>query len=227
MLFYLGNDPALKRIQPALVAEAKSFGLCADEYTTEQPSTGHWSPQLYVRESVRMRGATVLTQAQVCKPEPSPTAVGLSKWQVDIHAVQRVAAEVNGTWRVVNAGGRDGGRDRVSYCPGGLLEIPYEALVPARDDTSNLLVPVCISATHIAFATYRLEAQYAVFGHAAGTAAALALASGGPGPGGILRNGAAAAAVHHTAVQDINVTALRAVLLEQKQLLHAVPAARK
>jgi hypothetical protein len=200
MLYYLGNDPELRKLQPKLVAEAGSYGLCADEYSTEEPSTGHWSPQLYVRESVRLKGATVLTQHDICDPQPSATGVGLSKWAVDIHAVQRLAAQVNGSWRVINSGGRDAGRDPAPFCHCGLTEIPYEALTPRRDDTANLLVPVCVSSTHVAFATYRLEAQYAIFGHAAGAAAVL---------------------VGEGSVQDVNVTELRALLVSQKQLISA------
>lgn len=188
------------------MAEAVSYGLCADEYGTEEPSTGHWSPQLYVRESVRLVGAKVLTQHDVCAPEPSASSVGLSKWGVDVHAMQRVAAKVNDSWRVVNAGGRDDGRDPAPYCHSTLVEVPYEALTPKSDDTANLLVPVCVSSTHIAFATYRLEAQYAVFGHAAGAAAALSLKLKGEAVG---------------TVQKVSVPELRTLLLSQKQLLKA------
>ena len=207
MLFYLGKDPELRKLQPGLVQEAASFGLCADEYTTEEPSTGHWTPQLYVRESVRLKGAKVLTQKDICEHEPSKTSVGISKWGIDIHAERRVAAKVKGSWRVVNAGGRDGGRDPAPFCHTDLTEIPYEALTPRRNDTSNLLVPVCVSSTHMAFATYRLEAQYAIFGHSSGAAAALALKqTGGP------------------TVQDVDVAELQALLLSQKQLLKVQPS---
>ena len=79
-----------------------------------------------------------------------------------MHAVQRLAAidPATGNWRVYNTGGRDAGRQHSDACPGGLVEVPYEALTPKREDTANLLVPVCASFTHIAFATFRLESQY-------------------------------------------------------------------
>ena len=202
LLYYLGNDDALRKMQPALVDEMKVYGRCADEYG-EMPD--RWTPQLYVRESIRLRGAKVMTQADVCHPAHAPTAVGLSKWGVDVHAVQRLAAldPATGNWRVYNTGGRDAGRQHIASCPGGLVEVPYEALTPKRGDTANLLVPVCASFTHIAFATFRLESQYAVFGHASGTAAALALASSRAAP----------------TVQDVNVARLRALLVVQKQLI--------
>lgn len=164
-----------------------------------------WTPQLYVRESIRLRGSKIMTQDDVCHPEPSPTGVGLSKWGVDVHAVQRLAATDpdTGNWRVYNAGGRDAGRMKIASCKGGLVGVPYEALTPKADDTSNLYVPVCASFIHVAFATYRLESQYAVFGHACGTAAALALKISKQTP----------------TVQNVNVTDLREVLLKQHQLL--------
>jgi len=202
LLYYLANDVELAKIQPTLVAEMKSYGRCADEYG-EMPD--RWTPQLYVRESIRLRGAKVITQADVCNPEPSPTGVGVSEWGVDVHAVQRLAAvdPNTGNWRVYNAGGRDAGRDHIASCKGGLVEVPYEAMIPKVDDTTNLYVPVCPSFTHIAFATYRLESQYAIFGHACGTAAALALKDSKEAP----------------TVQNVNVTDLRMMLLKQHQLL--------
>ena len=104
---------------------------------------------------MRLRGTRVITQHDVCDPHPEPTTVGLSKWAVDIRelmiwhclraltyksdasyantdAEKRVAAQVNGSWRVVNAGGRDAGRDHAPFCHCGLTEIPYEALIPRR-----------------------------------------------------------------------------------------------
>jgi hypothetical protein len=202
LLYYLGNDPDLARIQPALVAEVQSYGRCADEYN-EMPD--RWTPQLYVRESIRLRGARVLTQNDVCSPQPSPNGVGVSKWGVDVHAVQRLAAidPLSGNWRVYNAGGRDAGRQKIASCKSGLVEVPYEALIPKANDTANLYAPVCASFTHIAFATYRLESQYAVFGHSAGAASTLALKQSKTAP----------------TVQNVNVTELRTLLLQQHQLL--------
>jgi len=96
LLYYLGNDPELRKIQPGLVASVAEWGLCGDEYA----DTGHWTPQLYVRESVRLRGAAVITQADICDTTQPTVAssVGLSKWGVDIHDVKRVAWKINDTW---------------------------------------------------------------------------------------------------------------------------------
>jgi len=127
LLYYLGNDAELETLQPGLVKEVKAYGLCGDEYPG---SLDHWTPQLYAREANRLVGAVVLTQDSVCHPRRVKASVGLSEWGVDIHAVERVAALVNGSWRVFNAGGRDTGRLKISTCPGGIVEVPYEAIIP-------------------------------------------------------------------------------------------------
>ncbi len=204
---FLRTDPA---VPAALRAEAALWALPLDEFE----ATGGFPPQLYVRESVRMRGAVVLTQHDVVGAAVgrSNASVGLSQWCVDVHAEQRVAlppALTGRGWEVADVGG-------VNTCSGDpmpwqLTEIPLGALTPARGDTPNLLVPVCASMTHIAFATYRLEAQYAVHGQSAAVAAVIALRTGGGGGGG------------GTAVQDVDIRALQAELRAQGQLIDAEP----
>ena len=208
LLHFLSTDATLLKIQPHLVAEMASWGLCADEY----PETNHWTPQLYVREGARLSGKRVMTQRNVRGMQNGPfeaTSMGTSRWGVDVHAVQRLAAQINGTWRVVNAGGRDAGR--LKNLPGStqLTEIPYEALIPQDRDTTNLLVPVCASFSHIAIATYRLEPQYAVFGHSAGVAAAFAVKD-------------------KVSVQEVDIPAVQNVLAKWSppQILHATQAPR-
>jgi hypothetical protein len=198
---FLRSDAA---VPAALRAEAARWALPLDEF----PATGGFPPQLYVRESVRMRGAVVLTQHDVVGAALgfSNASVGLSQWCVDVHAEQRAAvppALTGRGWEVADVGG-------VNTCSGDpmpwqLTEIPYGALTPARGDTPNLLVPVCASMTHIAFATYRLEAQYTVHGQSAAVAAVIALRSGG------------------AAVQDVDIRALQAELRAQGQLIDAKP----
>ena len=195
---FLRTDAAV----PALLrADAATFGLPADEFL----ATKHFPPQLYVREAVRMVGARVLSQGDVygAATRASNSSVGLSQWLVDIHTAQRVALPPalapSGSWEVGEAGGVN-----TVHGEWQLTEIPYEALTPRRAETQNLLVPVCASLTHVAFATYRLEPQYAVFGQSAAVAAVLAARAG-------------------VAVQDLDVAALRAELRAQGQLLDAAP----
>ena len=208
---FLRTDAA---VPAALRAEAARWALPLDEFN----ETGGFPPQIYVRESIRMRGAVVLTQHDVVGAAVglSNASVGLSQWCVDVHAEQRVAvppALTGRDWEVADVGG-------VNTCSGDpmpwqLTEIPFGALTPARGDTPNLLVPVCASMTHIAFATYRLEAQYAVHGQSAAVAAVMALRAGGSGGGGGGGGG--------IAVQDVNVHALQAELRAQGQLIDASP----
>jgi hypothetical protein len=178
-----------------------SYGLCSDEFN----ATGHYPPQLYVREAIRLVGARVLTQADVfgAKVRHDARSIGLSRWLVDIHAVQRIAVRdgQTGEWSVANAGGRN-----TVSAPWQLTEVAYDAIIPSAADpggASNLLVPACASFSHVGYASFRLEPQFAIFGHSAAVAAVLSL-----------RNASAD-------VQDLNVPALQKQLLAQGQILNA------
>ena len=83
-------------------------------------------------------------------------------------------------------------------------EIPYRALTPRESECANLLVPVSISASDVAFASFRMEPQFMIAGQAAGVAAALASANGRP-------------------VQRIDVAQLQNVLENSRQILHLQP----
>jgi hypothetical protein len=193
---FLRTDDA---VPASIRAEAAQWGLAADEFL----ATAGWPPQLYVRESVRMRGLRVMTQADVTGGTigTDPTSVGLSQWLVDIHSVRRIAAPPSSSfpyWDTVDAGDQN-----TAHKYWQLTEIPYGALIPALGDTASLLVPVCASFTHVGFATYRLEAQYMVFGQSASVAAVLALRAGS------------------IDVQSVSVAQLQVELLAQGQLLDA------
>jgi hypothetical protein len=126
--------------------------------------------------------------------------VGLSKWLIDIHNVLNMAAPPALTgrgWEVAATG-----RANTVHAQWQLTEVPYGALTPRRGEAANLLVPVCASFTHVAFSAYRLEPQYAIFGHSAGVAAVMAARAG-------------------AAVQDVPIGALQAELRAQGQLLDA------
>lgn len=168
-----------------------------------------------MRESVRLVGPIVLTQKDVVGKEAANgtggvgrwnRSVGLSEWGVDIHGMRRVVVTIDGREWITNAGGHDTMRCKPSKgCgpdyPSATVQVPYDAMTPQRNDTVNLLVPVCISSSHIAFSTYRLEPQYAIFGQSAGVAAAMAAKDNG----GV--------------VQDVDVAALQAMLTKAGQKL--------
>jgi hypothetical protein len=198
---FLGTD-ASGAVPPALQRSVGSFGLCGDEW----PATGHWPPQLYVREGVRMVGSPVWTEANVvgAATASSPTSVGLSRWLVDIHPVQRVAARdpATGDWFVANAGDVN-----TRHQTWQLSEVPWEVLLPPPCGAAcpgNLAAPTAPSMSHVAYATYRLEPQFGVIGQAAAVGAVLALRAGGG-----------------VSLRDLDVPALQAELVAQGQLINA------
>lgn len=186
---FLTTDPAV----PAPLREKLGkYGLCKDEF----PATGHWSPQLYVREGRRMRGATVMTQADILENRSKPDPIAVGSFPIDSHDCRRVA---RGDGVVVNEGTIypvriPGGKNGYAY------QVPYRAVTPKAGECSNLLVPVAISATHVAFSSIRVEPTWMAIGHGSGVAAALAAASGAD-------------------VQKLDYAELKKRLLAQKQAL--------
>ncbi len=174
--YFLANDP---RVPRPLQEEVRQYGLAKDEFV----DTGHWPNQLYIREARRMVGGFVATQKDLQTELTKPDVIGMGSYNSDSHNVQRF---VNEKGFVENEGD--------VQVPVEPYQIPYRVLLPKKSEAVNLLVPVCFSASHIAYSSLRMEPQYMILGHAAGAAAALAVRSG-------------------SAVQDVDVAAL------QKQLL--------
>jgi hypothetical protein len=162
-LYFLATD---SRVPPALQAEMKEWGLCADEFT----DTGNWPHQLYVREARRMIGEYVMSQKDIQTELTKPDVIGMGSYNSDSHNVQRRPTE-DGT-EVENEGDM-----QVRVSP---YQIPYRMLVPRRREATNLFVPVCFSATHVAYSTLRMEPQYMILGHAAGVAARMAIVANVP-----------------------------------------------
>jgi len=130
-----------------------AFGLAKDEFQDNQ----NWPYQLYVRESRRMLGEYVMTQRDIQESLTKPDSIGMGSYQSDSHHVVRVATPDGA---VENEG--------EMYVPVKPYQIPYRMLLPKRDTTSNLLSPVCFSASHVAYSTLRMEPQYMILGQAAG-----------------------------------------------------------
>ena len=156
-LYFLQNDPQVPR---ELHDEMAQWGLCRDEFT----DTGNWPRQLYVREARRMIGMYVMSQKDIQSELTKRDAIGMGSYNSDSHNVQRI---VNAEGFVENEGDM-----QVPVTP---YQIPYRVMLPKRADAINLLVPVCFSATHVAYSTLRMEPQYMIIGHAAGVAANLAI----------------------------------------------------
>jgi FAD dependent oxidoreductase len=160
LLWFLANDDEV----PARIGdELRQWGLCADEFT----DTGGWPHQLYVRDGRRMIGALVLTESDVLDARPQPDEVARGSYNIDIREVER-------TWRYLPEYERQPAVFNEGYLSVAVppYPIPYRSLTPRREDATNLLVPVCLSASHVAFGSVRMEPTLMMLGEAAGRAAA-------------------------------------------------------
>jgi hypothetical protein len=154
------------RVPAALQTDLANWGLCKDEYT----DNGNWSYQLYVREARRMVSDFVMTEKYCNKELPVTDAIAYGSYKMDSHNCQRVV--VNGM--IKNEGD-------VQIAPkNGPYPIAYRAIVPKTGECTNLIVPVCLSASHIAYGSIRMEPVFMMMGEAAGAAAVLAIDSGVP-----------------------------------------------
>jgi hypothetical protein len=183
LLWFVAHDP---RVPKAVQDELRTWGLPKDEFT----DNGNWSHQLYIREARRMVGAFVMTENELRKKKPTPDSVGMGSYTIDSHNVQRYVTP-EGT--VQNEGD-------IGVSTRGPYEIAYGALVPKKSECDNLLVPVAVSASHIAYGSIRMEPVFMILGQSAATAAALAIDGG-------------------TSVQEVHYDRLRERLLAGGQIL--------
>lgn len=164
LLYFYQTDP---RVPAVLQEEIRRWGLPKDEYVR----TGHWTHQLYIRESRRMIGAYVATQADCEGRAEIPDGIGYAAYGMDSHNCQRIVIEKDGKRMVKNEGNVEKG-------VGMPYPISYRSLTPKREECENLLVPVCLSASHIAYGSIRMEPVFLCMGQSAGLAASFA----GKGP---------------------------------------------
>ena len=182
-LYFIANDP---RVPAEVRDEMRKWGLAKDEFT----DSGGWPHQIYVRESRRMLGMFVMTEHELLKTRPTPDPVGMGSYTIDSHNVQRY---VTPDGAVQNEGD-------IGVSTNGPYSIAYGALVPRRGQAGNLIVPVCVSSSHIAFGSIRMEPVFMVLGQSAATAAALAIDGG-------------------VALQDVPYARLRDRLIKDGQVL--------
>ena len=161
-LYFLANDPSV----PAKIRESfAQWGLAKDEFT----DNGHWPHQIYVREARRMTADVVVNENHLKRKIPTPRSVGMGSYNMDSHNVQRIVVrDADGKAHVRNEGD-------VQVNPGRPYPIDYGALTPKKEQCANLLVPVCVSCTHIAYGSIRMEPVFMILGQSAATAACLAL----------------------------------------------------
>lgn len=163
LVYYVQNDPSV----PKKVREKYApWGLCKDEFT----DTGGWPHQMYIREGRRMQGEHVLTQKDLMTERRKKDCVGIAGYNIDIREVQWLSMR---TFFFPNAADELYMEGYVSQ-PVDPWDIPYRSLLPKSKECRNLLVPVCLSSSAVAFASFRMEPQLMIAGQAAGVAAALA-----------------------------------------------------
>jgi hypothetical protein len=160
-----------KRLPSHLGTEMRKWGYPKDEYT----DSNHWSPQAYIREARRMVGEYVMTQANCEGRATVDDGVGMAAYTMDSHNIQRV---------VVNGMVKNEGDVQVGGFPP--YPISYRSLIPKKTECTNLFVPVCLSATHIAYGSIRMEPVFMVLAQSSAVAAVMAIDK-------------------RTAVQDVNV----------------------
>jgi hypothetical protein len=164
LMYFLANDP---QVPKELQERVRKFGLDPDEFK----ASGHWPHQLYIREGRRMLSDYVMTQADCQSRRVAVDSVGLASYAMDSHFCQRVVVELGGKTTVRNEGGFG------HECPKP-YPVSYRSIVPKKSECANLLVPVCLSASHVAFGSIRMEPVFMILGQSAGTAAALAIGNG-------------------------------------------------
>ena len=190
---FFTNDPA---VSEEVRSQTSAYGLCRDEF----PEHGGWSPQLYVREGRRMKGQYVLSQKDIMDEPQKPDAIAISSFPIDSHDCQRIALKDGG---VLNEGTINPVHPPASKA-GYAYHVPYRSLLPKRAECENLLVPVSLSCTHVAFCSIRVEPTWMILGQSAGIAAALAVKT-------------------KAAVQDVPVADLQVRLKAAGQVLDLLP----
>lgn len=159
LMYFWATDPS---VHPNYREQVNSFGLALDEFT----AAGNWPRQLYIRSASRLRGRYIFQQKDTQTELVKKDSIGIGSYSLDCHAAQyqeTVDGRVNFEGSVPRP-----------YSVTSPYEIPYRILTPHVREATNLLVSVCVSATHIAIASLRMEPQYMIMGEAAGVAAAIA-----------------------------------------------------
>jgi hypothetical protein len=190
--WFLTHDP---RVPEDVRQKMGQWGLAKDEFL----DNGHWPHQIYVREARRMVADFVVAEPHLRRKMPTPDSVGMGSYNMDSHHVQRyVAHDKDGRAYARNEGD-------IQVSPGGSYPVSYRAIVPKVGECENLLVPVAVSASHIAYGSIRMEPVFMILGQSAATAAALAIDGGVP-------------------VQEVPYERLRERLLADGQVLEFTPA---
>ncbi|HTF27627.1 MAG TPA: FAD-dependent oxidoreductase [Flavitalea sp.] len=183
LLYFISVD---KRVPEDLQKEFNTWGLAKDEFR----DNGNWPHQIYVREARRMVSDYVMTENETLGKRPVPEPIGMGSYTLDSHNAQRY---IESDGYVQNEGD-------VGVAAPKPYSISYKAIIPKEAECKNLLVPVCISSSHIAYGSIRMEPVFMILGESAATAAALAIDN-------------------KTSVQQLPYEKLKTSLLQQQQRL--------
>ncbi|MEH6304693.1 FAD-dependent oxidoreductase [Olivibacter sp. CPCC 100613] len=187
LMYFLAND---SRVPEDVRKEMAQWGLAKDEFK----DNGNWPHQLYIREARRMIGTYVVTEHDTFSDRQVKDPVGMGSYALDSHNIQRY---IKSDGFVQNEGDIGVSPKRGAY------QISYGALVPKKEECSNLLVPVCLSSSHIAFGSIRMEPVFMILGQSASLAASLAIEKG-------------------LTVQEVAYADLEKQLRDEKQVLEKV-----
>jgi hypothetical protein len=187
LLYFVQTDP---RVPAEIQEEMKKWGYARDEFR----DSGHWPHQIYVREARRMIGELVMTENEVLGKAPVHRSIGMGSYTMDSHNVQRY---IKPDGFVQNEGD-------IGVHPSRPYRIDLGSILPVAGECDNLLVPVCVSASHIAFGSIRMEPVFMILGQGAATLAGLAIERGKP-------------------IHEIPYEELRSRLLEDGQVLEYEP----
>lgn len=186
-IYFLQNDP---HVPLRIREETRKWGLAKDEFT----DNGNFPRHIYIREGRRLNGAYVIRQQDLQNDRTKEDAIALGSYSMDSHATT-ITRKSDGTLAYTGGG---------MWEPVKAYEISYHALTPKAKECKNLLVPVCLSSTHMAWTSLRMEPVFMMTGEAAGIAASMAV------------NG-------NTSVQNINTAALRLQLKKHGALVNLLP----
>ena len=157
LLYFIGHDP---RVPDSIRREMLRWGYPKDEYT----DNGHWTHQMYVREARRMIGPVVMTQHHCLGEETVTDGIGWAAYTMDSHNCDR---------HVVNGMVKNEGNVEIGGF--GPYPVSYRAVTPRAEEARNLLVPVCLSASHIAYGSIRMEPVFMVLAQSSAIAACQAI----------------------------------------------------
>ena len=157
-LYFMANDP---RVPQDIQEEFAKWGFAKDEFV----DNGNWPHQIYVREARRLVGDFVVTERHLRRLDPTLRSIGMGSYNMDSHNVMRY----------VNADGWVKNEGDIQINPGGPYPIDVGAILPKKAECQNLLVPVCVSTSHIAYGSIRMEPVFMILGQSAATLAAMAI----------------------------------------------------